>query len=50
MAPGSEEDAHLNPALDSVAMSVGDLSSTDSDCERQTTKLIEGVLLLGVEE
>jgi hypothetical protein len=48
VAPGSEEDARLNPALNSVAVSVGDLLSTD--CQWPTMRLAEDVLLLGAEE
>jgi hypothetical protein len=47
VALGSEEDAFLNPALNSVAVSVGDLLSTDYQWR---TRLDEDVLLLGAEE
>lgn len=47
MASGSE-DARPNPALNSVAVSAGDLLLTV--CWWPTTRLLEDVLLVGAEE
>jgi hypothetical protein len=48
VVPGSEEDARLNPALNSVAVSAGDLLSMD--WWWSTMGLVEDVLLVGAEE
>lgn len=42
------EDARPNPALNFVAVLAGELFSTD--CRRPTMRLVEDVLLVGVEE
>ena len=47
VALGSEKDARLNPGLNSVEVSVGDLLSTD--CQWPTTKPVEDVHLIGGE-
>jgi hypothetical protein len=46
-APCSEENAGLNPALNSVAVSASDLLLMDS--QWPTTRLVEDVLLVGAE-
>jgi hypothetical protein len=48
LAPGSEENARPNPALNSGAVSAGDLLSTG--CRWSTMRPVEDVLLVGAEE